>query len=77
MQQDQKIADHCRCADEVETSLRRSNNGRAEGNSGTALWTYIGVLILLAGVVAYVICIALTLEITSALTHLWLGLRKI
>jgi hypothetical protein len=77
VQQDQKLTNHCRCIDEVENPLRRSDNGRAEGNTGTALWTYIGVLILVAAVMAYVICIALTFEITGALTRLWLGLRKI
>jgi hypothetical protein len=76
-QQDQKIMIHCRCGDEVENSLRRPKSGRAEGKTSTALRTYMSVLILLAAVVAYVICIALTLEITSALTHVWLGLRKI
>lgn len=76
MQQDKQIARHCRCGDEVVNSLRRSNHRRGEG-PGTALWTYMGILILLAGVIAYVICIALTFEITKSLTQLWLGLRKI
>ena len=77
MQQDQKITNHCRCGGEVENSLRRSNNGLAEGKTGTTLWTYMGVLILLAAVIAYVICIALALEIDNTLTHLRLGLRRI
>ena len=36
----------------------------------------MGVLILLATVMAHVICIALALEIPNALTHLWPGLWK-
>jgi len=77
LQQNQKITKHARCGGEVENFLRRSNTGFAEGKTGTALWTYMGVLILLAAVIAYVICIALALEINNTLTHLWLGLRRI
>ena len=76
MQPGQEIAKHCRYGDDVENSLRRSNRC-AEDNTGTALRTYMSVLILLASVIAYVIGIAPAVEITKVLTHFWLGLRKI
>ena len=75
MQQDQKVTKHCGCGDEVENSLQRT--GCAQRKASTALRTYMGVLILFATAIAYVICVALALKVTSALTHLWLSLRKI